>query len=421
VSAFGGTVKISPGGSSSVGVEGNGADDSDRSSSSYARWRARTSRRSISGSRRARFASFRTSIASRYLPSASSASTFASTSDWSKRELTAWKLRNAGTPGSREEASGTAFALPTDRQESSSVALPLSVVVVAHDMGRELPRTLQTLSPGYQRDIDADDFEVVLVDNGSPRPLDEETFAAFPGRLRSAHVDPAPPSPARAANLGLDLAEGELVGLIVDGARMASPGLLGGALLATRLADCPIIAAPGYHLGLARHMQAGDTGHDQDSEDRLLASIEWEHDGYRLFEISTLAGSSGRGWFGPMGESSALFMPRAMWRDLDGLDERFQLPGGGLVNHDLYRRACGIGTAQLIVLLGEGTFHQFHGGVATSRRLTWEDMHTEYEALRGVRYRPPTNQPLYLGGIPPTAFLHLEESVRLARKRLRRS
>ena len=32
-------------------------------------------------------------------------------------------------------------------------------------------------------------------------------------------------------------------------------------------------------------------------------------------------------------------MPRAMWDELGGLDESFGLPGGGLSNHDLYRRA----------------------------------------------------------------------------------
>jgi hypothetical protein len=301
------------------------------------------------------------------------------------------------------------------------VRIPLSVVVVAHDMGRELPRTLRTLSPDYQRDIDGADYEVVLVDNGSARPLDEETLATHPGQLRPVRLNPAPPSPAHAANIGVEMAQGELVGLIVDGARMASPGLLAGVLLATRLAERPIIATPGYHLGSARHMHAGDTGYDQTSEDQLLAGIDWQNEGYGLFEISTLAGSSGRGWFGPMGESSALFMPRESWRELDGLDERFELPGGGLVNHDLYRRACALEGAQLIVLLGEGTFHQFHGGAATSRRLGWEEMHAEYEALRGERYRPPTNQPLYLGAIPASAFPHLEESVQLARKRLGRS
>jgi len=298
--------------------------------------------------------------------------------------------------------------------------LSLSVVVVTYDMGRELPRTLRSLAPDYQRGIDAGDYEVVLVDNGSPEPLDAAMLAAFPGRIRTTRLDPAPRSPAQAANLGVDMADGATVGLVVDGARIASPGLLAHARLAMPVADRPVVTAPGYHLGAARHMEATATGYDQHAEDRMLAEIDWQSDGYRLFEIATLAASSGRGWFGPMGESSALFLPRQLWTELGGLDERFVLPGGGLVNHDLYRRACSLPGAQLIVLVGEGTFHQFHGGAATSRRFTWEEMNDDYEALRHERYRPPTNEALYLGHVPPSALPHLEESVRLAQKRLRR-
>src|SRR4249919_1004270 len=100
-------------------------------------------------------------------------------------------------------------------------------------MARELPRTLATLAPGYQQGIEEDDYDVVVVDNGSHDPIDPALIAGFPGRIRLVRVDPAPPSPSRAANLGLELAEGELIGMIVDGARMASPGLLGWARRAT--------------------------------------------------------------------------------------------------------------------------------------------------------------------------------------------
>jgi hypothetical protein len=300
------------------------------------------------------------------------------------------------------------------------VAPALSLVVVVHDMARELPRTLCTLAPGYQREIDADEYEIIVVDNGSTRPVDESLFAAFPGRLQATRVDPAPPSPARAANLGLEMAKSKVMGLIIDGARMASPGLLADARLAMGLAERPIVATAGYHIGPTRHMQAGDAGYDQSTEDRFLDDINWPADGYRLFEISTLAGSSGRGWFGPMGESSALFMFRESWRELHGLDERFELPGGGLVNHDLYRRACGLEGARLIVLLGEGTFHQFHGGAATSRKFTWDEMHADYVALRGEQYRPPTNDPIYLGRVPQSALRHLEQSLELALRRKRK-
>jgi glycosyltransferase involved in cell wall biosynthesis len=294
----------------------------------------------------------------------------------------------------------------------------ISVVVVVHDMARELPRTLRSLSPSYQHGLTADDYEVIVVDNGSPEPVDPALLVSFDGRLRLERIDPAPPSPARAANRGLQLAEGNLVGIVVDGARLASPGLLAEARRATCLAPRPVITAPAFHLGPVRHMQAAEAGYDQAAEDRLLAESGWEDDAYRLFEVSTPAGSWGRGLFGPAGESSSLFCPRSLWDELGGLDERFTLPGGGLVNHDLYRRACALEGAVLLVLLGEATFHQYHGGAATARRYSWEEMHAEYQAVTGVPHRPPANPPMYVGPVRPAMLPLIERSARQAINRL---
>jgi glycosyltransferase involved in cell wall biosynthesis len=281
-------------------------------------------------------------------------------------------------------------------------------------MARELPRTLRSLAAGYQRDIDAGDYEVIVVDNGSAEPLDAAMLESFPGTVRSVRVDPAPPTPARAANLGIEMASSELVGLLIDGARIASPGLLAAARLGHRLSERPVVATLGWHLGSSRHMDAGESGHDQAAEDRLLDELDWERDGYRLFSASILAASSARGWFAPMGESNGLFMPKSLWEELGGLDEGFALPGGGLSNHDLFHRACDLDGAALVVLLGEGTFHQIHGGAATSGRIGWKEMHDEYVALRGHAYAPPQNDRLFVGTVPDAALEPVEQSARWA-------
>jgi hypothetical protein len=302
---------------------------------------------------------------------------------------------------------------PEDR-DSSSEAPALSVVVVAYNMARELPRTLESLATPYQRGVEPGDYEVIVVDNGSDPAVDRRLADAMPASVQVLRIDQAPPSPARAANTGIAAARCSLVGLVVDGARMASPGLLRTAQLAAGVHHRPVIATLAWHLGSAAHSVAHTSGHDADVEDRLLADIDWTADGYRLFEVSTLGGSSRRGWFGPLGESSALFMPRELWQELGGLDEGFALPGGGLVNHDLFRRACALPDVQLVVLLGEGTFHQIHGGAATSRQVDRQAMFDDYERRRHEPYVPPANEPLYVGTFPPAARPHVEQSLRWA-------
>lgn len=292
----------------------------------------------------------------------------------------------------------------------------VSVVVVAYGMARELPRTLYSLSPAHQVGIDGDDYEVLVVDNGSPVPLDA-VVAAAPVAARLIRLDPAPPSPARAANTGVAAAQGSLVGVVMDGARIASPGLLATALLGARLAERPVVTAPAYHLGPTTHMRAAEAGYDQQAEDHLLEEVDWTADGYRLLGCSTFAGSSHRGWFGPKSESSSLFMGRELWHELGGYDEVFDLPGGGLVNHDLYHRACSRPDTTLVQLLAEGTFHQIHGGAATSRRFSWAEMDAQYESLRGHPFRELPTDPILVGRLPEPALGPLARSVELALER----
>lgn len=295
-----------------------------------------------------------------------------------------------------------------------SPGVALSVVVVAFDMERELPRTLRSLLPPYQRAIDPDRYEVVVIDNGSSIPLSTTLPADLCASIRLHRIDGASASPAHAANVGIELAGGDLIGLIVDGARMASPGLLHTACSADRIQPRAIVTAPAWHLGPSLQMEAASGGYDETTEDELLAQAGWEDDGYRLLAISTPAASSGRGLFGPMGESSSLFLRRALWSELGGLDERFSLPGGGLVNHDLYRRACALSGGQLVVMVGEGTFHQVHGGAATSGRITREEMRAEYEVLLGEPHAPPPNRATYVGSVPPQYLRYLATSIDLA-------
>ena len=285
------------------------------------------------------------------------------------------------------------------------------MVVVVYNMTREAPRTLHSLSADYQRHIDADDYEVIVVDNGSNPPFDARVIEGLSGNFRLIRINDASPSPAPAINRGLAEARGEVIGVMIDGARIATPGLLHFARHGARLYDRAVVATLGWYLGYDLQSWAMRAGYDQAREDALLASISWPQDGYRLFEIATMDESSLDGWLAPIGETNSLFLRRKVWDMLGGVEERFDTPGGGCVNLDTYRRAGDLPDAALVILLGEGTFHQLHGGTATNAPVEsfpgllaqWSK---QYEVIRGCQYAYPNfgNPPTYLGTLPRPAL-----------------
>jgi glycosyltransferase involved in cell wall biosynthesis len=276
----------------------------------------------------------------------------------------------------------------------------LSLVVVVYDMGREAPRTLRSLSTPYQTGIATEDYEVIVMDNGSPTPLGESVVKALGPQFRYHYVQDAAKSPADAVNRGVALARGKYVGIFIDGARIASPGLLALALRAFGLHKDPIVATLAWHLGPELQQKSVLKGYDKPTEDGLLDSIGWPRDGYRLFEISVLAASSFKGYAAAPSESNALFLKRSSYAEMGGMDPAFDLPGGGLLNLDFFIR-CLERDSPLVMLFGEGTFHQIHGGASTGaardegdRFQRWAE---QYRQIRGKSWHHPEKPMHFLG------------------------
>ncbi|HPE80775.1 MAG TPA: glycosyltransferase family A protein [Gammaproteobacteria bacterium] len=283
----------------------------------------------------------------------------------------------------------------------------LTVVVVFYQMAREAPRTLYSLSRDFQRDLDGVEYEVLALDHGSDPALDASLVKGFGRNFSCVRVNSAPRSPVQAVNEAVRAARGKFVAINIDGARILSPGLLSGVVSATRLYPSAFVHTLGFHLGPGLQNETMTKGYDQQAEDALLAGSNWEADGYRLFDVSVLAASSSGGFFSDISESNCFALPRSEFLNMGGLHPGFQSPGGGISNLDFFNRALQNPSLVPVRLLGEGTFHQFHGGVAANAPAEvhpWSRFRAEYESI----YKHPwtmikDQDPVFFGRIHQAA------------------
>jgi glycosyltransferase involved in cell wall biosynthesis len=287
----------------------------------------------------------------------------------------------------------------------------LSVIVVSYDMARELPRTLQSLTRNYQLDCQDLEYEVLVIDNGSPEPVPPEVISAFGSEFRFHYLENPPPSPAYALNYGAEKAQGDFLCFMVDGAHLLTPGLLSKAMACFRAMPDAVVITRFFYLGPGEQNETMLQGYNKEQEDKLLDKIDWPHAGYRLFEIGTpqiYREFPTYTWIYTPLESNCLFMPKENYLKIGGADERFDIAGGGFMNIDLFKRACDFGASTPVMLIGEGSFHQLHGGTTTnvppeeqSRRV--EIYKQQYRDIHGGDLKPLTKSLYFYGNMPTRA------------------
>lgn len=300
----------------------------------------------------------------------------------------------------------------------------LSVIVIVYNMPRQAMNTLRSLSLPYQKNVTADDYEVIVVENQSANLLDPSAVSALGSQFRYFLRDEKGVSPSPAVNFAFSQCRGKQIGLIIDGARLVTPRVIEYALLAAKISENALVMVPGYHLGERDQKFHLQTGHTEQREIDKLAQLEWIENGYRLFKWACWSSSNQRGYLQPMQECNALFCSAENFRNIGGADERFDQPGGGSINLYLYRRLGMLQDVQLFVLPGEGSFHQFHGGVTTQelpdddeRRAVLKSFDTRLEEIWGGAFKALTREPMLLGAVTHWAQPFLEKASDMASQR----
>lgn len=280
----------------------------------------------------------------------------------------------------------------------------LSVLVVFHNMRREAERTLHSLSRAYQRDLGDLTYEVIAVDNGSDpdQRLDEAFVAGFGPEFRLLDLgDDAQPTPIPALNEAMRRSHGENLAFMIDGAHVLTPGVLHHGMTGLRGYAPAVVATQQWYVGPGQQPDVVASGYDQAAEDQLFTNIGWPTNGYRLFEISHFIGD--RDWLDGIIESNCLFAPRSLVEQVGAFDEAFSMPGGGYANLELYERLGAHPDVRLVTILGEGSFHQVHGGTTTNdaeldqRRAKTFGYGEHYRELRGRTLGGPAKHLHYVG------------------------
>ncbi|HSC76576.1 MAG TPA: glycosyltransferase family A protein [Pseudomonadales bacterium] len=330
-----------------------------------------------------------------------------------------------GIPNSPQPIKWFDSAIPSIKRDGidylTGTAPRVSVVVMVYKMPEQAKKTLYSLSAAYQRGITESDYEVIVMENPSSSMLGKTDAEKWGNNFRYFEYPEALPTPVNAMNFGASQARGRMIAVMIDGARMVSPGIINYIIAAERLHSDVIVAVPGYHLGVKVQQEAMLEGYDEAFEQTLLEKIRWPEDGYRLFEICCLSGTSAGGYLKPLGESNVLAMPRAIWDKLGGYDPGFTETGGGQCNLDLHKRAVELPETVLVTLIGEGSFHQFHGGITTGtkgeeRLKAMQDHFNQYAELRGQAYTPPLNRSIFLGSLPDCALRFVRHSASVVMK-----
>jgi cephalosporin hydroxylase len=194
---------------------------------------------------------------------------------------------------------------------------------------------------------------------------------------------------------------------MIDGAHVLTPGVLHFGLKGLATYEPAIVVTQQWYVGPGQQGDAMDNGYNEEYEDKLFDEIRWPNVGHRLFEIGHFVGD--RDWLDGVWESNCIFAPRTLLAQVGGFDESFSTAGGGYANLELYERLGTSTDITVCTIMGEGSFHQTHGGTTTNqadaatRRSRVFGYSRDYAQLRGRAFKGPGKPLHYVGRLPNAA------------------
>lgn len=287
-----------------------------------------------------------------------------------------------------------------------------SFLILCYDMAEEVKNTLLSLTPEYQTE-EKDNYEVLIAENPSPNNLSNIDFSEYGADISYFRNKENIPL-TKALNDLATKAKGEYLIVIPDGARLLSSGIIKYCKQAIKIEEKSIVAFHGFHLGLyPQQISLKENLYSKEQERSFLRDINFPKNPDALFFNACWAGSSKTGSFFQMAESNCLMLPKLLWDRLGGYDQRLDSPSGGLANLDLYSRAVSDKNHKLFFVLGEGSFHQLHGGDTTNSDVDKFSIYkSEYLKKTGSEWKFPNRHNYeYLGRVTPPYLRLLKDSV----------
>lgn len=241
----------------------------------------------------------------------------------------------------------------------------LTILVVFFNGKREAERTLHSLTTDYQIDSVKGSYKVLVLDSGSSEPLDQARVESFGDYFEYHYVKTSHPSPTEALAYGLSITDTPYISVCIDGARMLSPGILKHFFQILEVDSNPHVFTPRYYIGEYDQMDSVHLGYNKEEEDKLFKSIPWRENGYRLFDICSIEQSE-EYEYGSPAESNLFFVKTDELIKSKIFEKPYYSAGGGLINLDCFLYFSNRPKIKNYCLVGEGTFHQIHGGVASN-------------------------------------------------------